>query len=336
MLSGSQAIQVGSVLATSVGPNSPEGFLGKVVSVTPRADQTVVNTVPTTLQSAVPEGSFKLSKAMRVGPNGVAGLPGRGGLAATSASAWPGRRPLAHAVGDGGSFDQALSEALSCGAGATFSVTGSVGLSATPDLRISWTKSGITVLFIETMTASASLSGTVSGSASCTLTRTAVLAEPAPLGTFTVEVLGVPVVVTLEGQIYLDGEAETQGSVSAGISGELSASGGLAYAGGRVRVISPEVSLNLSRQGPNVQANASLGAHVTPVLEVLLYGVGGPVFEARTGLDLKANTTQDPWWTLTAPLNVTAALTVPLLKISTPTLALYGQTFTIATAGGPF
>jgi hypothetical protein len=324
VLAGDQAVTKGSVLAASVGPSTPYGFLGMVVSVSDAGGETSVQTAPTTLQDALPEGTFELADATQVNAAGAAAF--RPGVSARAASG-----------DDNGALNEDLAKAISCEGGATFSATGSVGLSATPKLSLSWSLfHGVSASFTETVTASASLSGSVSAAGSCVFQRTGLLPEPADLGTFVGDVLGVPVVVTLEGQIYLDGKAEAQGSVSAGISGQASASGGLAYSHGKVSIIGPSTSLHFGVQGPTVQAGASVGAHVTPELQVLLYGVGGPVFDATTGLDFAADTQQNPWWTLTSPLTVTAALEIPDLGLSSPVWTLYSHTFTIAQAPGPF
>ena len=173
-------------------------------------------------------------------------------------------RTSAHAATDEGTFNQDLSKALSCASGATFDATGNVGLKATPTFSLSWSLfHGVSASFTETVTASASLSGSLSGSANCTFDRIAVLAHPIELGTFVGDVFGIPIVVTIRGQLYLDGEANAQGSISAGVDGQLTARGGISYKGGHASVISPNASLSFGVQGPNVQASASLGAHVT-------------------------------------------------------------------------
>jgi hypothetical protein len=325
VLGGDQSPAPGSVLASSVGPNTPSGFLGKVVSVSHASGRTIIHTEPTTIEQAIPAGTFNLDDATPIGAQTQTAGAARS-TAARSAAA------------DGeDSFSHRLDKAFSCKGGASFSATGDAQISATPHLSVSWSPfHGVSASFTETVNASASLSGSLSTAASCTLDKTALLAHPAPLGTFAGDVLGLPVVVVLQGQIYIDGSATAQGGVSAGIQGHASASGGIAYSHGRASVISPRASLTYSPQGPAAQASGSLGAHVTPELQVLLYGAGGPVFDATTGLDFNADTTQNPWWRLTAPLTVTASLAAPDFDLSTPALTLYRHTFTIANAPGAF
>jgi len=195
-LAGDQSASPGSVLAVSVGPNTPFGFLGRIVSASHTGGRTVVETEPATIEQAIPQGSFDLSQATPV--SGV-----------------------------------------------------------TADVQHSWIQGD------DDEGTSALLSGSLSASGDCTYDRTAVLAKPVDLGTFYGDVLGVPVVVGLEGRLYLDGQANAQGSISAGVTGKLSASGGLACKSRRASVISPSASLSFGvQEGPS----ASLGARVTPEL----------------------------------------------------------------------
>ena len=61
--SGGNDAQVGSIIAIGAGPNTPDGFLGRVTSVHQEGVRTVVSTVPATLLEAVPNGSLDLTAA---------------------------------------------------------------------------------------------------------------------------------------------------------------------------------------------------------------------------------------------------------------------------------
>jgi hypothetical protein len=333
VLSGDRPLSTGTVLASPVGPTTPDGFLGMITAVDHGGGQTTVQTTPATLEQAVPEGNFDLADASPVSPSGdrirgaIAGAHSDGDSSGADDDA----------PQDAGTFNKELSHALTCEGGATFEAEGKVGISATPTFTASWSLfRGPSASFTETVKASASLSGTISGAASCDFEKTAVLSKPAELGTFEGDVLGVPVVVVLRGQLYLDGDAKASASTTVGVQGSASASGGLSYSDGKAQVISPKANLSYGAEGPTAQASASLGAHVTPELQVLLYGAGGPVFDAETGLDFSADTTKDPWWSLTAPLDVTASLQVPDLDLSTKELTVYRNTFHVADAPGGF
>ncbi len=49
---------------------------------------------------------------------------------------------------------------------------------------------------------------------------------------------------------------------------------------------------------------------------------------------MDADTTANPWWKLTASVNLTAQLLVPALKLSTPKLDVYSRRFNLAAAEG--
>lgn len=326
-LSGKWSPQVGSALAVNVGPNTPDGFLGKIVGVTHEGGGTLVQTVPTTLPDAIPDGSFSLDDATTVGV---------GKTLARRKPTESGRTPN-RAMQKKASLNKDLGKAISCEGGGHFSVSGSVGLDATPDLKASWSLfHGVSASFTETVSASANLSAEAHVEGGCSFEKTGLFADPVPIGKYVAFVEGIPVVITLDGQVFLDGAVNASGDVSAGVGGNASASAGLSYSHGKFSAIGPTTNLTYGAHGPSVSAKADAGAHVTPELRILLYGAGGPVFDAMTGLDFHASTTENPWWTLTAPLQVTARLAVPSLDISSPSLNLYNHRYKIAQAGGGF
>ena len=143
-------------------------LLGKVRSTAVSGGRTVVQTVPATIQDALPAGSFSLDQATRVGEIRRAARDQTG---------------RASSDDEDGTFNHDLSKALKCKGGAEFDATGSVGVSSRPKFSVSWSPlHGVSASFTETVSASASLSGTVSGAAKCTFDKTAVLAHPAELG----------------------------------------------------------------------------------------------------------------------------------------------------------
>ena len=103
VLSGSHPITAGTVIATGIGPNSPDGFLGKVQSSAVSGGQTVVHTVPATIEEALPEEAFSLDQASR-----VAGIR-------RAARDQTGR---ASSDDEEGTFNHDLSKALTCEGGA--------------------------------------------------------------------------------------------------------------------------------------------------------------------------------------------------------------------------
>jgi hypothetical protein len=72
---------------------------------------------------------------------------------------------------------------------------------------------------------------------------------------------------------------------------------------------------------------------VIPSITFLLYGQGGPRFELAAGLQLDASAGANPWWTLTAPVELSAGFETPILDdLSIPVQVVFGKTFPIAQA----
>jgi hypothetical protein len=314
-LAGHPAIRVGQVIAAGISHETPHGLLVRATAVSRRGGSTVASVEPTTLPDAIPSGTFDLADALPTDPDGTV----HAARAAVSLG-----------------FARGLGKQMPCGPGAGVSIGGSVSLNAVPSMSASWTPlSGVSASFTETVTGSASVTATASASAKCSL-KGDLLPAPVALGQLTVFVAGIPVTVILEGQVAVEGTALATSAATAGVGGTVTAAGGVSYAHGRFSAVTRPTSLAFRPQSPATSTTGGLGLHVIPELRMLLEGFAGPVLDAKTGLDLKADIAANPWWTLTAPLDVTAALSVPALKLASPTLTLYSHTFPLMNAGGPF
>ena len=172
--------------------------------------------------------------------------------------------------------------------------------------------------------------------ASCRLDSTPLLAAPLHIATFAGVIGIVPVVVVLQGQVYVDANIGATASVTTDASASASITGGISYDRGSFSPIFTGPDAKFGFDPPTVTATATAQAHIEPALQMLLYGVGGPQLGVKTGLDFSADTTQNPWWTLDAPLDIEASLVAPVLGLNSPDLTLYSHTFHITDAGGPF
>jgi hypothetical protein len=310
-LGGHENVKVGDVIASGIGPATPFGFLGRADSVHYQAGDTIVQAHPISLIDAVPEGTLNAALASTASYS-----------KAKAASA----------------FNQGIGKAISCQDGGQVGLTGSIGLSASANLSAHWNwwEFGVTTAsFTGTVTASASLEATDSAKVSCKLAKTPLLAHPINLPSIDVQVGPVPVVITPQVQLYIESEASASASISAGVHGSLSATAGLKWNHGNISPIGSDGS-TFGFNGPSVQGSAHLGGKLIPSLDLLLYGVAGPRASFSAGLSLDADINKNPWWTLTAPLELDAALVVPDLNLSTPNLKVFGHTFTLARASGPF
>jgi hypothetical protein len=304
---GGDTLQVGQIVAIGQGPATPDGFLGKVTGVVANGQQTTVTTQPATLLQAVTSASFTET------------------IASSAAVLARARRALAHAA----------DTSVTCQGSAEASVTPEITFGTSLDLSGRW--SLLHGLESASLTAgahaTASLTATIEGKGSCSLSPTTVFEFAGPEATFFVG--PVPVVLTSEISVDLDAGASASAQATTAIGGGFSAEAGVGWtkSGG----FSPieQFSPNFTYTPPSVTADTSIEADLTPNIDVLLYGVAGPQLSLKTGLAFDASTTQTPWWTLTAPVDLSASLDIPALKLSSPSLDLYKHTFTIASASTP-
>jgi hypothetical protein len=259
-----------------------------------RHGQTVVSTEPASLLEAIPQGSID---------------------ATLSASQGPARRAVAAAQ-------------FSCTGSASATVTASATFSTTVAFKANWQlKGGLQSASLSgTASANESLAADLKAALGCDLKQTKLVQFPGPTETFFVGY--VPVVLTSLVTIYVDANANASAAVTdTSVGAGFSATAGIGWtkSGG----FSPIEAFNpqLTFTPPKLSANAELAANLTPTLDVLMYGVAGPEIALKAGLDLAADTTANPWWTLTAPVDLTASLTVPALDLSSPTLEVYQHSF---------
>jgi hypothetical protein len=299
-----------SIVATGTGPATPNGFLGEVVSTREENGDTIASTVPTTLMAAAPEGTIDVT-------SGDAGPLPKGRGVHTAAA------PLS----------QRIDKAFSCEAGGSVSLAGSVSVRTALAFKAHWSLfHGVDrASFTGTATAKASLSATAEGTASCTLDKTPLLAHPLVLDPVDVQVGPVPVVIVPEVQVFVSGDGKVTAKVTTGVDASVSASAGLSYDHGRISPIS-SFDKNFGYTPPTVSSSAHIGGAIAPTLDLLLYGVAGPEVTFSAGLAFDADPSASPWWTLTAPVDLGARLSVPDLGIDTGTRQVYHHVFQIAQA----
>lgn len=322
-LNGSPAVSPGQVLAVGYGLKSPDGFLGKVTAVSSGGGQTLLQTQPASLAQAGAVGNLDLATFKQVGSGaGTRRARAIGHAASFSAQA----------------FNPELSKAIKCTDGASASITGSVSVSVVPALHASFSLfHGLSsASFSLTGAARAGLTASAATSAECKLDSTELLRDPLHIATFEGAIGPIPVVIVLQGQLFVDGDLSGDANVQSSVNASDSVTGGISYANHRFSPIFAGPNASFTFSPPSVTATGDAKADVEPALQMLLYGVGGPQLGIKGGLDLQADTTKTPWWTLTAPVSLEASLTAPDLDLESGNLTLYHHTFTVATASGPF
>lgn len=306
-------LEPGDYLATDIGPASPFGFLGEVTAVRTEGPDTIFSTQPAKLIDAVPEGEIDVD------------------FEAQPADTSSFRAQSA------GTVNEPISKRVSCTTGGSVEITGSLSLDPSFSFSARWElfRGVRSARFEGSVDADTELRATAQAAASCRLARTPLLAQPITLRPVSVQVGPIPVVLVPQVQLYVSAEGTIEASVTTTVRGSMTAATGITYEDGR---FSPTASRDVSftHDAPTMDAKARLEAHVGPTLNLLLYGASGPEVSLTTGLSLQADTTDNPWWTLTAPLRLDAALSVPALNLTSGTLNALDTEIPVADAGGPY
>ncbi len=300
---GGNDVRAGQIIAIGVGRATPDGFLGRVTKAVNKHGETIVSTRPATLLEAVPSGS----------------------LDATFQSASAARARAAKVDAKG-----------MCSGSTTGSITPSVSFNAGISLSGSWSLFGglESASLTANASANASITATVSGAGSCDVDEDLPFKIPGPKWVGFVGI--VPVVVTSEVTFSLHQGASVQASTSTSAEAGFSASAGLGWQKNRGFYPIAGFHPHFHFSPPTISANASLDASVRPKLDVLLYGLVGPEIALESGLKLEADVAKNPWWALTAPIDLTASIAIPQLSLNSPSLDIYHHEFPIVDAGGPF
>lgn len=299
--SGRAPVAVGEHVALGVGPETPHGLLVRVVSRRTLRGQTVVETVPGSLIDAIPAGK----------------------LAAGS---------LRPARARGASVPERFRAGLGCDGGVTGELDGSLAVTLDPLFELHWSRGRVgSVRAAATLSGQAELVARVAGRATCRLAQTQVAQwHGAPLRF----ALGpIPVVIVPRTELYVSASAAVGAAVEAGVEGAMSATAGLHYDDGEVE---PTGSFRQSFApiARATRADGSVGARLIPSVTFLIYGQAGPRFDLATGLQFDVSAVADPWWTLTAPVELSAGLRVPSFsRLEIPQRQVFSHSFPIAQAG---
>ena len=300
--SGLPPLAPGDIIGVGVGPTTPDGFLGKVLSVTDNGGLVTVQTGPASLLDAVPSGEINLDTTLdTTSVQDVAALQGASTRLAP-------RRSRFNAIA------RAAASSLSCGAGGSITLGRSISFNPRVTFKVTW-GGGMKVNFSVSGTETAQLSASAETGVNCSIGKTALLASPIRLKPYTFFVGWFPVVVTPTVQYYITASGKLSAHIDTSVTQQLTASAGINYANGS---FSPTSSLSnqFTYSSPTPYGTGSLKATIGPDLTLLLYGAAGPAVNLYAGADLEANTSATPWWTLTGSLYAGAGLTVPVLKLN--------------------
>lgn len=327
---------VGSIIVAAPGHRFPYGLLRRVTGIRSGSEGRVVSTTEAALVEAVPRGAFDVAldgTASSGASTGASGATSGGPTDAAASRVHPASRARSASVPTGSVTLTVPGTKLSCGNGAGVSPTGSADVSlAPPQFSASWGSGEPTLSVSDSIQASASVSLTAEGNASCSLSDDVPGgANPGlVLGTVSIPGLGVPVWVTAElvATVGVSGEVSEKAEVSA--SASASATAAVTYAHGALtRTLSGTHSVNSTHSVPG--SSGSVALSIGPKLyldvddvrlfacEVLFDCAKAPATPAisltlRPTLTLQK--TDEPWWRVDAPVVFSAALEAPLFHVS--------------------
>jgi hypothetical protein len=315
-ITGSVDLKPGDVIASDIGPNAPIGFLRTVVSASFDGASTVVETTQATLPDAIPEGSF--DQAIDLGEQDS---QARASGADTGTST-PQHSRMIH---------RAVRTVLECESSAKIVVAGDVGIKADVEFSGGWSVvHGPRARMVATAQASSQLSASAAAAAECSISPKKLFERTLTPISFAVG--PIPVVIVPKLAVYLSADGKVEAHVEAEVHTSFTAKAGLSFEKGSLSPIS-SFEKNFGYTPPSPQGSATLGAQLSPTVDMLMYGVAGPEVVFDAGLRLDAQTDATPAWTLKAPVSLTAKLDAPVLKISTGTVTVFEHDFLLAQAG---
>ncbi len=320
LAAGTPVPAVGDVLAAGVTPQTPDGLLAQVTDTTTDAQgRPILTTEPASFTDAFGAASFSISAPLS--------------STDVTANRVPGARELTPALlrarlaGNAAisPVTQPINKAVTCLAGGSITVTGSVGLSLSVNLSVDWSWLSLHgATFTSTLSEDAALSAAAHAAAGCSAGPIALLATPIRFAPITFSIGPVPVVITPQLQFYLSASGTISADVTASATQHASGTLGVAWQNGSLSPIA-STSSSFTYNPPAAGITATVTASVGPHLDLYLYGVAGPYLSADAGVDLDADPSASPAWTLTGTLDAGAGVAIPELDFdkSDPSILHY-------------
>jgi alpha-tubulin suppressor-like RCC1 family protein len=310
---GFSPLAPGDILALGVGPKTPYGFFGKVVSVTDSGGQEIVTTAPAKLVEAIPQGDIKLTgtlstKNVHVTAYAAGGPAGARGNLRTS---------------DFG-ISSPLDKGVECSPGASLDLSGTAGLTPTFTFNLNWKWGGLrhpltytlnSALFKVRAEEKVALAAAASAALNCSLGPFTVFEVTFP--PIDVQVGPFPVIFVPKFEIEVGASAKVGAKLTATVTQTLTVEAGAQYAKGHWSPVgSLEKSFTFSNTTPEV--SATLEAEATGKFSLLFFDLVGPYVAITPSLEYGISPSvwaPDPWWTLTGKVEGGAGINVSLFGL---------------------
>jgi hypothetical protein len=295
------ALAVGNIVVVGITAATPNGWLGKVTSLQRNAGTLIVTTTPAPLTEAFARGKIDAHWG------GAGGNTITDGLGATSGRTTQARARSQDLLGPIGAQ---IPNNLRCNGSAYVSLDGGVEIDPDVEVIILWSLSTQPIKRLEVtsrIVATATAGFAAGAAADCTLDPTSLAEVTIPL-----EAPEVPFTVSL----VLDLDVSAGISVGAAVSTSATETESALFGG----TWTPDDGLTLQHRfesptftdaPPNPSANADAWVKIGPRATILFDDVVGPYFDVDAGVDLSADTSQAPWWTLDGTLDADLGLSVP-------------------------
>jgi len=289
----SSIYQVGNVITAAPTTAAPHGLLRKVVSHSTQGNQVVVNTAIARLEDAFDQLDLSITQNLKTSD------------IETSRSLIDGiifkedtKNPY--------NFSYTIDEDFDLGSNIILNIDGELSLTLGYDFRVKINViRGLHYINFESfVTSNGDLALTVNGSFS--YERSIDLYEHY----FSPAILfagGVPIVLVPKVVVILNIDAAGQASVTTSVSTSASFSAAVVY-DKPSWTNTQDRELDFSYSPPSLSADMNATIDAGPRLEINLYGIAGPWVHGKGVLDLNANISETPWWTLTGGFAVDAGV----------------------------
>jgi len=284
------SLAVGNVVVIGFTDATPNGWIGKVASLSASGGALIASTVPASVEDAFPRGQIDVD------------FGSDGGTTVDGSAV---RRTQAHADdSQDETFAERFLESLTCGG--TANVSGGITVTRDIHLQASWSilhasfSAGLHA-FVETQ---AHARFDASAAAGCTLAPTP-FAELPPIR---VQAGEVPLVLMFGLDVSAGIDAHAAVSAGATATELMSLNDTWSTSDGHHFDNDIRPPQFVAAPAPTLDADAEAWVKVGPRATLLIGGVAGPYVDVDAGLKLGASTAATPWWTLDGTLDADIGL----------------------------
>ena len=306
MTSELESVDIGDVIVGDTSAAAPNGFLRKVTNISSPGGQVVVNTVPTSLEDTIQQGTISFSKQLT--PADIESITAKQGVTLLNIAGPMVDDRLHFEIKDvvlydnDGNYNTTEDQIKANG---EFELAPDIDFDVTYRNRMlqNWQ-------FVLNVEETTKLDFNIEVEA-LSLELVYEIAR-LRLGTVTVFVGLVPVVFVIEMPIYLQAEGDVSVGITTSVTQQANLSAGLRYEQGDRSPIS-SLTNDFIWKPPTPSVKADFKGYINPPISLLLYGVAGPFAAANPFMELKVDIYSVPWWELYGGIEATVGVKAEVL-----------------------